>query len=99
MVSGKEIVDPGRRLPEFPIAGRDYSVADGIFFTAASETLVGFDPDAFLLIRVDLAPAFEASTAGAVALVFGALGNGTKIGDVIQAAISTVLAGEQGSLT
>ena len=57
----------------------------------ALQSLIGPDIDAFPLIRILLAPSFEASAAGSVPLVFCALAGGTQVGEVRQRAVAALL--------
>jgi len=82
VVFAQEIVDPGRGLAQFVVAGRHDGVADGVFAVLCFEALIGADPDALFFIGVDFAPTFEAAAARGVALVLGALRNGTQIGHI-----------------
>ena len=66
--------------------------ADFVFLVLRLQPLIGPDPDAQLFLRIDLAPSLVASAAGSVALVLGALRNGTQIRRVEQGAIAAILA-------
>ena len=95
VVFAQVVIDPGRGLIEIPIAGRDDLFAQLLLFPIFLQSGVGADVDAFFLSGINLAPALEASAAGAVALVFRALGHRAEIGDVDEGAVSAVPAVEE----
>ena len=92
VISTEKVVDPRRRLPEFPIAGRHDIFADLVFFVLRLQPQIRPHPDTQLFLRIHFAPSLVTSAARGVALVLGALGYGTQIRSVEQGAIAAILA-------
>ncbi len=66
-----------------------------ILFAVSFQPFVGFYPDAFSIVRIDLAPAIIAAATGRISLVLGTLRHGAEIGDVGQCAVTTIHAVEE----
>ena len=73
MVSAQIEIEPGRGFPQLPVARRYAIGANAVLFPVSPESFISFHPDTLLFTGIDLAPAFEAATAGTQPLALGAL--------------------------
>ena len=92
MVLTQEIVHPGRGLPQFPVARGHNILPDSVFSMRGFQPLIGAYPDALFFIRINLAPTFEATSAGSVALALGTLTHRAQIPHIKYGAVTAVLA-------
>ena len=98
MVPAEIKIEPRSGLPEFPVAGRDNVSTQFILFVIGLVSFVGLNPNASLLVGINLTPSFVAPSAGPISLILRALGHGADIGDVKQGAVSTIEAVEESCL-
>ena len=94
VVTPKVKIEPTRCLVERPIAGSDKCVGHLRRPACRRQAVVYPHPDTGA-IRVYLAAAVAAAAAGPVANVLGALTFRTQKGEMLDAAVSATLAGEQ----
>src|SRR5512139_1504282 len=98
MISAKVEIEPGRSLPQLPIARRNDIVSQTPFLPVGFEPVVCLNPDTLLLIRIDFAPALITSAAGAISLALRALRHGTDEADIKEGTITTIQAVEENRL-
>ena len=99
MVSSKVEIEPGRALPEIPVARGDNVSSHAHFLAIGFQSLVGPDPDAFLLIGIDFTPSLIAPAACPVSLVLRALRHGTEEGAIKKGTITTIHTAKKGCLS
>jgi hypothetical protein len=92
-------IEPGRGLPQVPVTGRHDIGRELGLFAIGFVAFIGLDPDALLLVGIDLAPSLKTSSAGPVSLILWTLGHGTDIGGVKQSTISAIHAMKEHDLS